>query len=267
MEKVLITGATSGIGLATAKCLVEAGFEVIATHRLSSDVSKLQAIALENTNLHLACFDVLDALYYPLVLQNLKDQYDGFDIVIMNAGVLYAGLIEDMTPQQILTTVQTNLSACMAMTSLLVEDMKAKQNGQLIFLSSLAAIRPLPNLAVYNASKAGIEAFAKSLYLELASSHISVYLIEPGYLETNLWANQHTIFDNASKKSKKFLNFKQSSGNVEEVSFQILKICQNKTNKLHHKFGFLAKMQCLCKPFIYTKMGQKVYIYLSEHIK
>lgn len=267
MAKVLITGAGGGIGLMTTELLASQGYEVVATVRPSSDMTQIKALSKKYATLTIEYFDVLDALYYPKILKDLEDRHNGFDIVVMNAGVLYGGLIEKMTSAQIMTTVQTNLSACIAITSTLVEGMKERGQGKLIFISSLAASRPLPYLSVYNASKAGLEGLAKSLYLELAPSHIDVYLVEPGFYQTNLWRHDGDCQDQETQEVKKLAYFMTKPRDVKEVTFQILKICEGKSKRFHHTFGHYAKFQCLCKPFIYTKCGKTLYKYLLRRIK
>lgn len=260
MEKVLITGCSSGFGLETALLLAQEGFEVIATIRPSSSQTALKQALFEKklTNLHIEYLDVLDALYHPQVLEALEKKYQGFDIVICNAGILYAHEVENYQIEEIIQLVQTNLTAVMAMISKLVKRMKEQGCGKIIFLSSLAARRPLPYLSCYNATKTGIEGFAKSLYLELASDHIQVYLVEPGFYQTKLWHRQAEVCKKISQK-------KMKTRDVKEVSFQILKICLGKTKRFHHVFGLFSKIQCLCKPLIYTKMGKMGYCFYRKH--
>ena len=242
MEKVLITGCSSGFGYQTALLLDKNKFDVTATTRR-------QGFVFENTT--------IKHLY--LDMQHLPESFEDYDIVIFNAGILDAGLAELMEDKKIDEMMEVNVTSIMKMCKNIIPAMKAKKKGKLIFISSMAARRPLPNLAVYNASKAAIEAYAKSLYLELSYYGIDVYLIEPGYYPTSLWDDVKENTDEYSKILNSFGKNKKKFRDVKEVSFQILKICEGKYHSLHSTFGITNKLVVLCKPFIYTKMGKSIY--------
>ena len=170
MEKVLITGCSSGFGLKTTLLLAKHNFKVIATTR-HKDFQ----------------FDHPNITHQYLDMKDLPTSIDDYDIVIFNAGVLDAGLAEHICDASIDEMMEVNVSSIMKLSKLIIPKMKEKKKGKLIFISSMAAIRPFPNLSVYNASKAAIDAYAKSLYLELAPFNIEVFLVEPGFYQTSLW--------------------------------------------------------------------------------
>ena len=129
-------------------------------------------------------------------------------ILSLSSEVLY---IED---DKIEEMMEVNATAIMKMCKKIIPSMKAKKKGKLIFISSMAARRPLPNLSVYNASKAAIEAYAKSLYLELSYYGIDVYLIEPGYYPTNLWDD---VKENTDEYSKILKDVKKMAGEIFQI--------------------------------------------------
>lgn len=263
MAQVLITGCSGGIGLALAQTLAQNGFQVVATVRPGSNLQELKACCERYPALCWDYLDVLDALYHRQLIDALWDKYNGFDILICNAGILYSGAVDALDNEKILHLMQTNLSSVIALSSAFVRRMKENGQGKLIYISSLAARRPLPNLSLYNASKAGLNGFAESLYLELAPYGIEVFLVEPGWLKTKLWRR----YESQTENNEKFFFFTPRPIKMEEVTFQILKICQNQANRLHRTFGWWAKIQTICKPFIYTRIGQKIYIRLLKRQK
>lgn len=269
MEKVLITGCSSGLGFNTCLALAKNGYQVVATVRKSSDIHSLkQAIIRENLekNLQIEYFDIVEDLHEGKRSKELIEKYEGFEIVIFNAGILYSGLVEKLDIEDMEQLLKTNLLAQMALTKRVVERMKAQGKGKLIYLSSLAGRRGLPYLSAYNASKAGLEGFAETLYLELAPYGIETFLIEPGFYKTALWSHDKIYLDEDSKKMKKMSDFFVSSRNSKEVTFQILKICQNKRKQFRSVFGWSGFFQCLCKPFIYSKFGKRCYLWLFKRI-
>lgn len=242
MEKVLITGCSSGFGYQTALLLADHGFDVTATTRNPN-------FDFRHPNITSMNLDVCD----------LPERMEDYDIVVFNAGVLDCGLAEYMDDKSIDHMISVNVASVMKLCGKVIPSMKQKGKGKLIFMSSMAALRPLPNLSVYNATKAAIDAYAKSLYLELAPFHIDVYLIEPSFYKTNLWDNVKASQDEYEEILKKFGEKNQNHRDMKEVTFQILKICEGKKKALHHTFSLKDKLVVACKPLIYSKIGKTVY--------
>lgn len=260
MEKVLVTGCSSGFGFDTVITLALHGFEVIATVRPSSHIEKLSFTIKElnlESKIHVEYLDMLEICQQQV--QKLIHQYQGFDIVVFNAGVLRAGLTEEIALDEMQKMIETNLTSQIALASMLMPMMKEKQHGKMIFVSSLAASRPLPYLSSYNASKAGLLAYAKSLYLELAPYHIDVHLLEPGFYPTRLWDQKITCQDEYSKKLKRMSMSFKPKRDKKEVSLQILKICENDKKRFFYTFGFLNGLQLFFSPILYTKLGRVAY--------
>ncbi len=238
MEKVLITGCSRGFGYEMALLLAQNDFIVTASTR-HVDFQFPDSIKHQY-------LDVLD----------LPSEIDDFDIVIFNAGVLDAGLAENISSESIEKMLQTNVESVMKLSQLVIPKMKEKQKGKLIFISSQAARRPLPNLSVYNATKAAIEGYAKSLYLELAPFNIEVFLVEPSFYKTSLWNNISESQDDYSQFLNYFSKKFQKDKDMKEVTFQILKICQGKVKRLHIHFSILDKIILFFSPLMYTKIGK-----------
>lgn len=266
MATVLITGAASGFGLDSAILLAKNGFEVVATVRQTSDLTDLNKES-HLSHLHIEYLDVNDVINDEGLVLNLAKKYGGFDIVICNAGILSAGLADGLAMAKTEAMIQTNLTSQIALVHALLPQMKARKQGKIIFVSSLAARRPLPFLSSYNATKAGLEGYAKSLYLEFAIHGIEVFLVEPGFYQTHLWDEKIDDQDSETKKLKKMSISATNLRDRKEVSFQILKIASGKEKRFHSHFGLLSNLQILLSPLIYTKIGKKVYSWYFFRMK
>lgn len=181
--KILLTGASSGIGDSLAKKLLKEGHEVFGIGRdfsKSSLESKINFVPVE--------YDLLD-------VDGLQELYaklsaDGaFDVLINNAGVAYYGTHETLTPSMISTVVRTNLEVPMILSSLALKSMKTKRFGIIINISSVTADKINTHGCCYGATKAGLTSFSKSLFEEARKNGVRVVDIRPDMTDTDLYRN------------------------------------------------------------------------------
>ncbi len=173
---VVITGATSGIGLALYKLYSEQGYEVITCGRNKEKLKALTPKASKTLT-----FDVNDSNAVALAAKEVKH----IDLLILNAGTcLYIDDAKQFDGEIFREVINTNLLALGA----LLENFLPLVNsgGQLAFISSSATILPFSRAEAYGASKAGIDYLANSLRGDLAKDHIEVTLIHPGFVKTPL---------------------------------------------------------------------------------
>lgn len=181
MQRVLVTGATSGIGRAVADTLHRAGFAVTATGRNDTALADLRAACPGLDTLRL---DLSDRAALAEALAGRS-----FDILINNAGIMpRPGTFDTMSDEDIDRTVEVNLSAVLSLTRLLLPQMRARKAGHLVFTGSSAAHAAGANFAVYAATKAAISAFAAALRAEVSGDGIRVTELAPGRVETALYA-------------------------------------------------------------------------------
>ncbi|WP_323039125.1 SDR family oxidoreductase [Gemmobacter sp.] len=181
MERVLVTGATSGIGRAIAVTLQTAGYAVTATGR---NAQALHDLAAEVPGIETLCLNLSDR-------QAVADALAGrrVDILVNNAGIMPPpGPFDAMPPEAIDETVVVNLSAVLWLTRLVVPQMRGRNAGHLVFTGSSAAHAPGANFAVYSATKAAIAAFATALRGEVSGNGIRVTELVPGRVETGLYS-------------------------------------------------------------------------------
>lgn len=186
-KTAVITGATSGIGLATASLLNERGWEVIATAR---DEAKAQILRqrLPQIRVEVADFDNADAV------DELAGKLGHVDALINNAGYALPGAIEDVSANAARHQFEINVFAPILLAKALVPRMRAAGGGRIINVSSVSGLITGPMLGWYSSSKHALESLSDALRLELRSSNISVSLIEPNSFGTDIWARAQHLF-------------------------------------------------------------------------
>ena len=189
MATALVTGASSGIGLAITLELARAGYRVYAIGRSEKALNDLRAAHAAITPIAL---DVTDREAAEAALAGLE-----IDVLVNNAGVMPPlGNFADMDPADIDTALEVNLSAVIALTRLVVPGMRARGRGHIFFTGSAAAHTAFPNMAVYSATKGAIASFAAALRADLSPFGIRVTEIVPGRVETALYKD---ILDDAAR--------------------------------------------------------------------
>lgn len=181
-KKILITGATSGFGLALARMAAAQGARVIATGRRAE---RLAALHQEHPTVHTLCFDISDQEAMEAAISSLPEQYRDIDVLVNNAGLaLGIESFEEKKPEHIAQMVQTNIQGLLSITHLLLPPMVARGSGHIVNISSIAGSYPYPGGNVYGASKAFVTQFSLNLRADLLGKNIRVTSIEPGMCDT-----------------------------------------------------------------------------------
>ena len=173
-RSVLLTGASGGIGAATARALSARGATVIVNGRRSA---ALEALAAE-----LGGRAVAVDLASPDGPATLAEQAGDVDVLVANAALSQAGEIAELAPAEIDAILAVNLRAPVLLARLLSERMVAHGSGHMVFVSSLQAKAPSPLSAIYTATKFGLRGFALSLRLDLSDHGVGVSCVFPGFV-------------------------------------------------------------------------------------
>ena len=179
MKTVLITGCSSGYGLATARHFHAQGWNVVATMRTPRD-----GILPRSERLCVLPLDVTR----PDSIAAALDASGPIDVLVNNAGVGLAGAFEATPMVQARRVFETNTFGVMAMTQAVLPSFRARRSGVVVNVTSSVALAPMPLVAVYTASKMAIEGFTGSLAHELQAFNVRVKLVEPGYAPTTRFA-------------------------------------------------------------------------------
>ncbi|MFZ9074984.1 MAG: SDR family NAD(P)-dependent oxidoreductase [Flavobacteriaceae bacterium] len=180
---VLITGATSGIGWATAQTFAKAGARLILCGRRTE---KLEALSKDvDTNTQLLAFDVRDKVAVFEAIESLPPDWKKIDILINNAGNAH-GLdpVQTASLEDWEAMIDGNVKGLMYVTKAVLPQMIAAKKGQIINLGSIAGKEVYPNGSVYCSSKAAVDFFTRGLRIDLNPLGIRVGAIHPGLVET-----------------------------------------------------------------------------------
>ncbi len=186
-DTVLITGASSGIGLELAKCFAADKSRLVLVAR---NTAALETLAAELRRQHSIEVQVLTAdLSLPAAPPNIFNELKGrgvtVDVLVNNAGFgLHGGFAELPLARQ-LEIVQVNIAALVALTGLFLPAMIERKRGGILNVGSVAGFLPGPNMAVYYASKAFVQSFSEALFAELRGTGVSVTNLCPGATESN----------------------------------------------------------------------------------
>ncbi len=180
----LITGATSGIGLACAHKFLKAGYRVIATGRNVQSLNKLKEEGKDDV--YTLIFDVRDREIATLCLKSLPDEWADIEVLVNNAGLAlgldpeYEGDYDDWD-----TMIDTNIKGLLTITREVVPGMIARNKGHIINIGSVAGDAAYANGNVYCATKAAVKAITDGLRIDVAHTPLRVTLLKPGLVETN----------------------------------------------------------------------------------
>jgi len=182
-KAALVTGATSGIGLATAEALARAGVKLVITGRraklLAEHAQRLpECVALPG--------EITEAQFVNDLFARAVSTYDGLDIVVNNAGRVVSASIEDIDVDTVCAMVRVNVEAAFRIAHLAVKHFRARGRGHLINTGSVLGTKVRAQIGAYAGTKHAMEALSEALRLELAGSGIRITTIEPGLVRTDL---------------------------------------------------------------------------------
>ena len=189
-RSILITGCSSGIGLAAAKGLQDRGYRVFATARKERDVGLLKAQGLEAS-----CLDLADSTSIATAVTDILEATDGRLYALFNNGAYgQPGAVEDLSRKALREQFETNLFGWHELTCHIIPVMRRQGAGRIIQNSSILGFMALPYRGAYVASKYALEGLTDTLRLELKGSGIHVSLIEPGPIESRFRANAYAMW-------------------------------------------------------------------------
>ena len=175
-KTAIVTGASSGIGLASVQALHKAGYRVFGTSRRSSTV-------LGDAGTLLTC-DITDEASVAAMVKTVLDETSRIDLLVNNAGFGISGGAEESSIAQAQDLFDVNLFGVIRAIRAVLPTMRAQKSGRIINISSVLGLIPAPYMALYAASKHAVEGYSESLDHEIRSQGIRVVLVEPAYTRT-----------------------------------------------------------------------------------
>ena len=180
----LVTGASSGIGRATALLLATRGYKVYGTARRVPDIAL--------TGVTMLALDVRDEASVRATVKRILKEHGRIDLLVNNAGVVLVAAGEETTPEEALELFQTNVFGLMRVTNAVLPVMRERRSGRIVNISSVLGFLPAPFMSTYAASKHAVEGYTESLDHELRALRIRAVTVQPAFTRSNLAANDAT---------------------------------------------------------------------------
>ena len=188
MKTIFITGASSGLGKATAKLFSSKGWNVIATMRSPSKETELGSLP----NVSVLELDVSNPGQIHQVIAGICAK-SNVDVVMNNAGYALTGPLEVSTDDQVIAQIHTNQLGAILVTKAFIPHFRTRKGGMFLTTTSIGGLVAFPLNAVYHASKWALEGFAESLAFELKQFNVSVKTISPGSIKSDFMGKAQMV--------------------------------------------------------------------------
>ena len=182
-KKILITGATGGIGKALVKKFISLEGNVLAT---GTKTEKLNALKEEFPNINILKFDISDHSKIEEFIENTSSQLAGLDVLVNNAGINMDNLSLRMKDEEWKKVIDVNLGATFFLCKYAIKKMLKNKYGRIVNITSIVAHTGNLGQANYAASKAAIIGMSKSLAIEYAKKNITINCVSPGFIQSNM---------------------------------------------------------------------------------
>jgi NAD(P)-dependent dehydrogenase (short-subunit alcohol dehydrogenase family) len=191
LKIVLVTGASSGIGRATAEVLARRGHMVFGTARTPERVAPIPGVTL-------VPLDVTDEASVKRGVQKILKSHGNIDVLVNNAGSAVLGAFEETSVEQAKALFDTNVFGVVRTSQAVLPSMRAQRSGLIINVSSVLGFLPAPYMALYSSTKHALEGLSESLDHEVREFGVRVVLIEPTFIRTGLSAHSITAASTVS---------------------------------------------------------------------
>ncbi|MGP4028727.1 SDR family NAD(P)-dependent oxidoreductase [Actinomadura sp. 3N407] len=258
---VLITGASSGIGEATARLFADEGFRVFGTYlpmyRDASGVEKLAVAGVEMVELDVHSDDSVQRC-----VDEVLTRAGRIDVLLNNAGVMQVGFAEETSAEEAYAVFETNFFGAVRMIKAVLPEMRRNRQGRIVNIGSLAAWIGEPGQAVYSASKRSLAGYTEALHYEVGPLGIRVSLVEPGLFRTGILGAaliaDGAIGDYDASRENAIKTLTASSGrghDPQQLSRLLLKIVNSPSPRLRYGAGFEAHWL----PYIKVLLPQRLF--------
>jgi short-subunit dehydrogenase len=245
----IVTGAAAGIGRATAKALVSAGYRVFGTSRKAA-VGSTHGITM------LTC-DVTSATSVAQMVAEVMKQADRIDVLVNNAGNALIGGAEESSVEQAQALFDVNVFGVLRVTNEVLPIMRRQRSGRIVNISSVLGFIPSPFSALYTSTKHAIEGYSETLDHEVRSFGIRVLLVEPAFTRTSLEQNatkpdrMMSVYDEARISMNAVWNSAIEAGDAPEVvADAVVAAATAQTPKLRNPAGKRARRLHFLRRFV-----------------
>ncbi|MCB9449844.1 MAG: SDR family NAD(P)-dependent oxidoreductase [Anaerolineaceae bacterium] len=249
---ILITGASSGIGRATAERLAQRGYTVFGTSRHPEQHTI--------TRFTLLPLDVCDDESVQACIQDVMKQAGRIDVLVNNAGYGLSGAIEEASVDEAKALFETLFFGVLRVTNAVLPIMREQRAGQIINISSLAGILGVPYIGLYSAAKHALEGYSESLRYEVKQFGIHVAIVEPGDINTPLVmqspAQPIPAYDGIRERVNSLHEANVRNGpSPEWVARKVTTLVERQPARFRHPLG-LESWALLAKRFLPERLGE-----------
>ncbi|SES04883.1 SDR family oxidoreductase [Pedobacter rhizosphaerae] len=235
MKTIFITGASTGLGKATAKLFQQNGWKVIATMRQPeqatelADLENITVLPLDVTNLEQINHTVQLAIQL------------GVDVVFNNAGYGLVGAMEAISDEQLQKQINTNLLGVLRVSQAFIPYFRKRNSGMFITTTSMGGLFTLPLGSVYHATKFALEGWSESLSYEMALFNVSVKTVAPGGIATDFAGRSidkpsHPVYDEVDRKLWALFDF-DSFSTAEQIASVVYEAATDGKNQVRYVAG------------------------------
>lgn len=275
-KSVLVSGCSSGIGLATAKLLREKGWTVFPTARKVEDLDMLEQNGFQSIQM-----DVSSSVSINAAVEEVLSENNGhLGAVVNNAGFGMPGAIQDLTRDAMRHQFEVNLFGLQELTNRLIPVFREQGYGRIVNVSSVVGRIALPFMGIYSASKFALEAVSDVQRVELSPDHISVSIVEPGPIQTRFSTNcageGEVALDTEQSRFgpsyRKYFDKRRNGGMSEDrfrlppeaVAEKILHAVESRNPKIRYCVTLPAHLGSLAARFVPAGLIDRVLI---KHVK
>jgi NAD(P)-dependent dehydrogenase (short-subunit alcohol dehydrogenase family) len=244
---VLVTGASSGVGRATALALAGRGHRVFGTSRSPSpEAGPVEMLPL----------DVRDDASVSACVTSVIGAAGRLDVLVNNAGFEQAGALEELSLEEASAQFETNFFGVVRTVNAALPAMRARRSGRIVNVSSLAGLSPIPFMGMYSASKFALDGYTEALRLEVSPLGILVSQVEPGFLRTPMMQNRkapaRTIADYDRWRERAFAairQYEEKGPAAELVADTIVRVVTSVRPRLRYLVGGQARFVAALRRF------------------
>lgn len=263
-KNILVTGASSGLGLLIANELHRKGFNVIGTSRNPEKIKstvpfKMIALNLDSDN------------SITTLPKRLFKEIDKLDILINNAGFLVTGIAEEIPIELGRKQFETNFWGTIKVTNAILPFFRNQKFGKIITVGSITGLVAFPNTSYYASSKHALEGYFKALRYELTEFNIRVAMIEPGSFKTNIMENSSTTlnriedYNSLRTKSEKYADLIVEQGeDPKMVASKVLKVVETENPRFRNLVGKGLSVLVTLQHFAYGILEKNVLKQLNN---